>query len=390
MFGRKLLHGTRVMAEFPESGGLTASMNHPTGPALVTGATGFLGSAVIRRLRNAGIPVRGLIRSTSRADRLVGLGVQLVTGDVRDHDAVRSAVVGCDSVIHLAGPSGWSTLDSPTVTRDIVEGIGSVLEAARRAGVRRVTHISTAAVLGPSSRPTPRDETSPESPVRPGVMPYLEGKRTAEEMCRQAFRGGLDVVIVNPCEVYGPGDRDLVTAGSLLPLLKSRVPLVCTGGTAIAHVDDIANGIVQAHQAGRSGERYFLGGENLSHWELARLLLSICGRTAPIFVVPNGVVRSATWAARRLRLPFPIPTAMVPYATAFWNLCTDKARRELGVSFRSAIETLAATVSWLKAAGHNFAVSHDSPLTSADWCTAPFRGGADTCHSLSDSAHDAT
>ncbi|MCC7424108.1 MAG: hypothetical protein IT428_27905 [Planctomycetaceae bacterium] len=162
-----------------------------------------------------------------------------------------------------------------------------------------------------------------------------------------------------------------MTAGSLLPLLKSRVPLVCSGGTAIAHVDDVANGIVQALRAGRPGERYFLGGENLSHRELTRMLLSICGRSAPILVVPNGIVRSAAWAARRLHLPFPIPSAMVPYVTAYWNLCTEKARRELGVSFRSAFETLAPTVSWLRAAGHKFAVTRDSPLASTDSCHRP-------------------
>ncbi|MCC7424478.1 MAG: NAD-dependent epimerase/dehydratase family protein, partial [Planctomycetaceae bacterium] len=166
---------------------MISTTNKPNGTALVTGATGFLGSAVVRQLRGAGAPVRCLVRATSRVDRLDGLGVEMVTGDVRDLDGVGAAVVGCDSVIHLAGPSGWSTLDSPTVTRDIVEGMGSVLEAAQRAGVRRVTHVSTAAVLGPSDCPTPREETSPESPVRPGLMPYLEAKRTAEEMCRQAF-----------------------------------------------------------------------------------------------------------------------------------------------------------------------------------------------------------
>lgn len=344
---------------------------HPEGPVLVTGAAGFIGSAVARRLLTAGVEVRGLVRDGSSRERIAGLPIACVAGDIRDRDAVSRAMAGCTAVVHLAGPSAWPLLDSPDVLPVIVGGTQCLLRLATRHAVRRIVHVSTAAVLGPARNPSPRTESSPPMPVPAGSMPYLEAKRLAEQVCRDCVGEGADIVIVNPGEVYGPDDRGLVTAGNLLSLVRSPIPIVCRGGTSVAHVEDVADGIVRAWIQGRRGERYLLGGENVTHRQLAETLLAICGRRARPIVLPNALVRTSAWMARRLGLPFPIPFAAVPYATAYWHLSAEKADRELGTRFRPARETLCATLRWLHAAGHKFSFHGQSELASPPGGTVP-------------------
>lgn len=321
-------------------------------PVLVTGASGFIGSNVVRRLVETGRFVRCLVRATSRADRLDGLDVERVTGDIRDSQAVHFAAEGCGAIVHLAGLSAWSQIDSPLMFPVVVDGTRNVLEAATAQGVRRIVYVSSAAALGPSRNTAWRDETAPFDERGARGMAYVRAKRAAEELCRDAVQTGLQVVIVNPAEVYGPGDRDLVTAGNLLGLLNSRPIVVCRGGTGLVHVDDAAEGIVRALERGRSGESYLLAGGNLHHSDLARLLVEIAGLRTPVVTVPAAVLRAASAVAAGLRLPFPIPHAVVPYATQFWFVDSGKARRELDLEFRSPRDTLAETLSWLRDAGH--------------------------------------
>ena len=183
-------------------------------------------------------------------------------------------------------------------------------------------------------------------------MAYAHAKTCAEELCREASARGRDVVVVNPAETYGPGDDRMVTAGNLVGLLQRPLTLVCRGGTCIAHVDDVAEGIVAALEKGRSGERYILGGDNLEHAELAKLALAIAGRRQPVVTVPNLLFRWATRAAGALGIPLPYDRNIVPYATRYWFADNSKAKRELDVRFRPARETLEPTLVWLKQAGY--------------------------------------
>ncbi len=295
--------------------------------------------------------VRCLVCAASRCERIADLQMESVEGDVRDAGAVRRAVAGCGAVLHLAGISGWSQIASPDLFPVIVEGTRNVLQAAQAAGVRRVVYVSSAVTAGSSRRPELRDETSPFSPRDARGMPYALAKHEAECRCLAAAQAGLDVVIVNPAEVYGPGDRDLITAGNLLGLLAGAPVAVCTGGTSIIHVGNVAEGIVRALDGGRSGERYLLGGDNLHHRELARLLLEVVGRRTPVVTVPAAVARLAGRVAAVLRLPFPVAPGVIPYATRYWFLDNRKARNELGMEFRSARETLAETLAWQRSVG---------------------------------------
>ena len=158
----------------------------------------------------------------------------------------------------------------------------------------------------------------------------------------------MAVVTVNPAEVYGPGDVDLGTARNLIDFATSKPVLVCRGGTSIVHVDDVAAGILRALERGRSGERYILGGDNVTIGELARIVLELLGRRERIVMVPRRVARVASRVAMRLRIPLPYEPSVVPYATRYWFVDNSKARRELGLRFRSARDTVAPTLAWLR------------------------------------------
>jgi dihydroflavonol-4-reductase len=155
---------------------------------------------------------------------------------------------------------------------------------------------------------------------------------------------------VNPTEVYGPFDTALNTAGNLVDMAKSSPVFVCNGGTSVVHVDDVATGIIAALAKGKPGSRYILGGENLTISELASLSLSILGQHKRIIKIPNSLIRTLAAGAERMNLPFPINPKVVPYATRYWFVRNDKARAELGVSFRTARDTLEPTFAWLKSA----------------------------------------
>jgi dihydroflavonol-4-reductase len=317
---------------------------------LVTGGHGFIGSVVVRALLDRGYQVRCLVREQSQPARIDGLPVERVRGDIRDAAAVCQAVEGCGSVVHLAGISRWSDIHSAEMEGVAVEGTGNVLAAARAAGGPRMVFVSSAVAINGSRRPRVHTEADRCSLDLDRYV-YARAKREAEARCRRAAADGVPVVIVNPGEVYGPEDTGLVTAANLVDFAKSRVVLVCHGGTSVAHVADVAAGIVAALEKGRPGERYILGGDNLTIRQLAALTLAILGQRKPIWTVPNSAVRLLARAGR-LGMPLPFNPDVIPYATLYWFMDNRKAREELGVTFRSAHDTLTPTLDWLRAAGH--------------------------------------
>ena len=317
---------------------------------LVTGGNGFIGSVVVRALLNKGYRVRCLLREHSRTERIDRLPVERVLGDVCDATSVRAAMQGCGSVVHLAGISRWTEIHSPRMEQVVVGGTTNMLDAARTVGGSRIVFVSSAVAVNGSRRPVIHTEASPSSLDLHRYV-YARAKREAEAQCRRAWADGVPVVIVNPGEVYGPDDTALVTAANLVDFARNRVALVCNGGTSVAHVGDVATGIVAALAKGRPGERYILGGDNLTIRQLAELTLSLLGQRKPILAVPNPVV-SLLAGAGRFGVPLPFDRAVIPYATLYWFMDSRKAREELGATFRSARDTLAPTLDWLRAAGH--------------------------------------
>jgi dihydroflavonol-4-reductase len=316
----------------------------------VTGGNGFIGSRVVRELIAAGHQPRCLVRSGSSARRLDGLAIEIVAGDVRDRDSLARGLSGCAAAIHLASVSSWNDIASPLMRQVVVEGTANLLAAMRASAVLRAVYVSSATAINGSSRAQLHDEESPFTLAGAGFA-YALAKREAEGLCRAAGSAGLEVVTVNPAEVYGPDDEQLVTAGNLIELACARPVLVCRGGTSIVHVDDVARGIVLALARGRGGSRYILGGENLTIRRLAELTLELAGRSGRIVTLPNLLLRALALIGPRLRLPLPFNPALIPYATRYWFMDAGKAVRELGASFRPAREVLAPTIAWLRASG---------------------------------------
>jgi dihydroflavonol-4-reductase len=317
----------------------------------VTGGNGFIGSVVVRKLVHSGHEITCLLRAGSRTHRIDDLPVKRLLGDIRDAEKVRIGVRDCDATIHLAGLSSWSDINSPALAEVVEGGTQHVLEAASELPSHRVIFVSTAIAINGSDKPRVFDEKS-EFTLRDPKLKYAHAKHRAEALCMRAFQKGLFVVIVNPAEVYGPSDEGMITAGNLVDFSHANPVLVCNGGTSVVHVDDAAAGIVAALEKGRSGERYILGGENITIRQLASLYLQLAGQRSRIVTLPNGVMRALTWAATRVGLPLPFNPDVIPYATRYWFVDGSKAQRELGVNFRDARETLLPTVEWLRQAGH--------------------------------------
>jgi dihydroflavonol-4-reductase len=315
----------------------------------VTGGNGFIGSVVVRLLVVAGHEVVCLLRAAANISRLAGVAYQRVEGDVRDAAAMRAAADGADAVVHLACPSSWDQIDSPLMREVAVGGTRNVLAAA---GAARVVYVSSAVAIGASDDARPLDENAAYNLAGVRGLNYAQCKHEAEGLCREASARGHQVVIVNPAEVYGPNDLALVTAGNLVNFVRSRPVLVCRGGTSIAHVDDVAFGVVRALERGRPGERYILGGDNLTLRQLATLTLELADRRGKVRVLPNGLIRAIARTGSALHLPLPFNPKVIPYATRYFFVDAAKARRELGITFRPPRETLAPTLAWLRAAGH--------------------------------------
>jgi dihydroflavonol-4-reductase len=320
-------------------------------PILVTGGGGFIGSVVVRKLIAAGRPVRCLLRPTSETSRIDGLAFERVAGDVRDPAAVARALDGCELAIHLAGIVSWDRATAADVESVIVDGTRTVLAAARAAGCRKLVYVSSILAVSGSRSPQAFDE-SPRGRTAVEHLRFVRAKTAAEAACRDAATSDLSIVIVNPAEVYGPEDIALITASNLVDFASASPVLVCAGGTGVVHVDDVAEGIIAALDRGRAGERYILSGDNLTLRELAGLTLDLLGRPARIVTLPRWLVRAIAWVGRHFHIPLPFNPEVIPYATSYWFVDSAKAQRELGVRFRSARETLAPTVAWLRQAGH--------------------------------------
>jgi len=317
----------------------------------VTGGNGFIGSATVRALVGRGDDVVCLLRRNSRTERVDMFGVRRVVGDVGDVSALRIGMTGCDATVHLAAPGGWGDEDPRRLREVIEEGTRNVLSVALTMPNHRVIYVSSTAAIAASDEPQVFDEGA-EFNIRTPELYYAHAKHRAEGLVREAVARGLDAVIVNPAEVYGPDDNRLGTARNLLDFGKSWPVLVCHGGTAVVHVEDVASGILAALARGRPGERYILAGENVTIRGLAELVIAKLGRRVPIVTAPRWLARGTARLSARLRIPLPFDPHVVGYATRFWFVSNAKARAELGVDFRDARPTVDSTVAWLIVAGH--------------------------------------
>ena len=321
-------------------------------PALVTGATGFLGWHVVQVLRQRGIAVRALVR---RPEAARDLDAELVPGDLRDAEAVRRAVAGCGLVFHVAADYRLWVRDAGEMFRSNVEGTRNVLEAASREGAERIVYTSTVGCIGFVTGGL-GDETTPVTLAdMPG--PYKRSKFQAEQVALEYARKGLPVVIVNPTAPVGEHDvKPTPTGQTIVDFLRGGMPAYLDTGLNIVDARETAEGHWLACERGRTGERYILGSENLTLKEILDKLSRISGRPAPKTKIPWGVawvagVVSTGLAGLTGKEPR-VPLAAVLMARKKMWVSHAKAERELGFRPSPADVALRRAVDWFQSHGY--------------------------------------
>jgi len=261
--------------------------------AFVTGATGFVGSHVARALAAQGADLRLLVRSSSDLRNVQDLRAEQVTGDLRDAASLKKAVSGCDVVFHVAADYRLWVREPDQMYRSNVEGTKAILEAARESKVRRVVYTSSVATMGFNSSGHLASEESPVS-LANMIGPYKRSKFMAEEIAIQAGKSGMDVVVVNPTTPVGERDiKPTPTGRIVVDFLKKKFPAYVDTGLNLVDVSECAQGHMMALEKGKSGERYILGGENLTLKQILDKLAAITGLPSPKIRVPY-VVALAT------------------------------------------------------------------------------------------------
>jgi dihydroflavonol-4-reductase len=261
--------------------------------AFVTGATGFVGSHVAHALAAQGADLRLLVRPASDTRNIRDLKADQIVGDLRDPASLEKAVAGCEVVFHVAADYRLWVRDPQQMYRSNVEGTRAVLEVARRKGVRRVVYTSSVATIGFNGNGPPGDENSPVS-LANMIGPYKRSKFMAEEVAIAAARSGLDVVVVNPTTPVGERDiKPTPTGRIIVDFLKKKFPAYVDTGLNLVDVTECARGHVAALEKGRSGERYILGGENLTLKQILDKLAAITALPSPKIRLPYVVALAA-------------------------------------------------------------------------------------------------
>jgi len=323
---------------------------------LITGATGFIGSAVARELSDKGTRIRCLVRATSNLKNLDGLCVDIAIGDIRDSDAVHRALKGCDRVYHLAAVyANW--LPNPGLMYHVnEEGTRNVLTACRAAGIEKIVYCSSVAALGAHGK-TPADESA-QFNLNSTRDHYYISKYRAEQVALEFARSGLPVVIVNPSGPVGVRDIAPTPTGALIiNLLKGRFPGYVDGGINLIDVTDCARGIVAAMEKGRVGEKYVLGNRNVSIKEYFDLIVNVAGRgKSPSLRIPSWMAVFSGWGYQMLsRITGKPPVTSASWVRvgshySWWD-CT-KAREELGLGQRPLAESVDDAIVWFEANGY--------------------------------------
>src|SRR5579863_1485595 len=325
--------------------------------AFVTGATGFLGSHVARVLADQGAELRLLVRPTSNLRNLEGLKAETATGDLRDPAFLEKAMSGCDTVFHVAADYRLWVRDPDEMYRSNVDGTRAILEAARKNGVSRVVYTSSVATMGFTSNGHPADEDSPVS-LADMIGPYKRSKFMAEQIALDAGRNGMHVVTVNPTTPIGEQDvKPTPTGRIVVDFLKRKFPAYVETGLNLVEVHVCAGGHVAAREKGKSGERYILGGENLTLKQILDKLGVITGLPSPsiklpyFFALATGVV-DETITGRLLGKEPRATIDAVRMGRKRMFVTSEKAERELGWKIVPVDASLRRAVDWFKSQGY--------------------------------------
>ena len=333
-------------------------MDLTNGPYLVTGATGFVGSAVARALLHAGADVRVLARPGSDRRNLAGLDVIVHEGDLLNPESIVPALEGCEGLFHVAADYRLWTRDPAAMFRANVDGSRAILQAAYAAGVKRAVYTSSVAVLGvdPSGKPA-NEETAVTYDDMVGV--YKQSKFRAEQAVQDVIaETGLNCVIVNPSMPIGTFDIKPTPTGRLIvEAALGRMPAYVDTGLNVVHVDDVAAGHLLAYQKGVAGRRYVLGGDDMTLRDILNVVTDLAGVHRPYFKIPRALIYPLAWGAE---LWCRLSGKGEPFATIDglrmskkkMYFSSGRAEKELGYRHRPGPEALSDAVAWFRENGY--------------------------------------
>ncbi|MGE5725840.1 MAG: hopanoid-associated sugar epimerase [Acidobacteriota bacterium] len=324
---------------------------------LVTGATGFVGSHVARFLAGQGAELRLLVRPTSLTANLEGIAAERVTGDLREAESLRKAMAGCEAVFHVAADYRLWTREPHEMHRSNVEGTRNIIQLAQQSGVRRVIYTSSVATMGFTSNGHLADENSPVG-LGDMIGHYKRSKFQAEQIALEAGRSGADVVVVNPTTPVGERDiKPTPTGRIIVDFLKRKFPAYVDTGLNLVDVAEVARGHVAALEKGQRGERYILGGENLTLKQILDKLAAITGLASPRVKLPyavalaTGVLDTAVTGLLLRREPR-VTVDAVRMGRKKMFVSSAKAERELGWKIVPVEDALRRAVEWFRSHGY--------------------------------------
>lgn len=324
---------------------------------LVTGASGFVGAAVARQLLAQGHEVKALVRPGGDRRNLQGLALSLVEGDLGDPDSLRRAVAGCEWLFHIAADYRLWVPDPQAMLRVNVAGTETLLQRAGDAGVRRIIYTSSVAALGLNQDQSPADEETPVL-LENMIGHYKRSKFIAEQAVRKLVATqGLPVVIVNPAAPLGPRDvKPTPTGRIVLDTLRGKMPAYVQTGLNVVHVDDVAQGHLLAFEKGELGERYILGGENMTLKAILDAVCACAGLAPPRIRLPRAALYPVAWLAegwaKLSGTTPPVTVDSLRMAGKFMHFSSAKARQALGYRPRPARQAIEDAVAWFRDNGY--------------------------------------
>lgn len=320
---------------------------------LVTGANGFVGAAVVRALLADGARVRAFVRPTSDRRNLVDLGVETAVGDIRNPESLKAAMKECRAVLHVAADYRLWVPDAERMVETNVQGSLNVLEAAKAQRLERMVYTSSVATLGLRADRGPADERTPVA-LEDMIGPYKRSKYLAEQaVAQRAAESGFDVVTVNPSTPVGPGDiKPTPTGRIILDAAAGRIPAFVDTGLNLVHVDDVARGHLLALGRGVTGERYILGGEDMSLEKILELVAKHYGRRPPKIRLPHWSVYpiavGSELVAKLTKREPRVSMDSVRMSSKHMYFSSHKAERELGYGWRDPAAAITDAIEWFE------------------------------------------
>lgn len=318
---------------------------------LVTGAKGFIGSHVVRRLNECKICPLVFVRPGGSRANLEGADIEVVEGDLTDRPAVQKALEGIEKVIHVAGYVSPRPSERQNLMKANLHATTTLFDAAREVGVERVVHLGSVTGLGASEKPEIWQEGTPYNLAHLKAG-YFESKRAAEQAVEARVKDGMPVVGLYPTYCLGPDDIYLSSSRLVVEFAKGNIPFVTEGGMGFVDVRDVALAMVVALEKGEIGQRYFLGGHNLTFRQFYEVLAKVSGMPVPKTVLSRWLLRTLCLMAEPLTDGAIFSRSFYGLMSLYWWYDNDRAKRDLGWTFRPLEDTLGDSISWLKEKGY--------------------------------------